>query len=240
MKGYILTCPEKPAEFKRYEDYYRHLMRNVLEGIDVNSSLDELFAITYPIAYKRMREWHNVETDIDQLTPLVSIAFMKSVKTYNPYREDASFMRLYELFIKREMIDEYFCTVNKERVLKPKYRNTELRLDKVMDSDDTGQESYANVIPDRGGSQADVITVLDCIKEGVDHVFTQVEEEGVRRDRDLKSDREIFEIMLNSKIQGEHLSQKELSKKVGMTQSMVCRIWNRYIHRLEKYVMEEC
>lgn len=241
MKGYILTCPEKPAEFKRYEDYYRHLMKNVRDGIDVNDSLDILFAITYPVAYKRMKEWKNIERDIEQLTPVIATAFLKTVRAYDVSRMDASFLKLYELFIKREMIDEYFCTVDKERVLKFKYRGSELHLDTPMSSGDNDTETYANVIPDRKGSDIDVMILKDCIHDGLNYIFEQAEKEGVRRDRDLKRDKEIFSALVLSKLNGEHITQKELGRELGLTQSRICRVYNRYIDKLEKFVMEgEC
>lgn len=231
MKGYIINCQDKPKEFKRYEDYYRHLVK---EG-----NIDELFSSLYKITYKKMKKWSHVEKDIDQLTPIVSTAFMKAVRVYDPNREDASFLKLYDLFINREMIDEYYCTVNNERVIKYKYRDLELRLDATMDSDDTGVESYANVVPDRSGSQVEVLAIRDSILEGTERIFKQAEKEE-RADRNVKRDKVIFTTLLTAKLEGRKVSQKELSKELDITQSMVCRVWNKYLPKLENYVMEEC
>ena len=238
LKGYILEREPLPAEFKRYEDYYRYLMTNVRNGVDVNGNLNILFSTTYPIAYKKMQNWLNVEPNIDQMTPIIALAFMKSVRTYDPTREDASFIKLYDLFIRREMIDEYFCTVNKERVLKFKYRALDVSLDAPFKNDEGKSENFSNLLPDNKGSDIDVMILKDCIADGIDYIFEQEDREYTRKNKNLKRDREIFRLLLESKMKGEQISQKEWGKRLNLQQSKICRIYQRYIGKLEKYVRE--
>ena len=240
MSGYELISPKKPAEFPRYEDYYRHLMTNVKKGVDVEDNLNKLFSITYPVTRKTLNKWRNIEKDKDQLTPLVATAFMETVRHYDAEREDASFLKAYNLYITREVWKEYYHIEEGESVLKHKYRNEELRLDAIVDEDGTSAESYANTVPDTKSYGVDALALHDAIIHGVNDIFTDLEKQSMRKDtrKNLQRDKETFTTLVYARLDGDNTDQKEWGKRLDMTQSMVCRIWNKYLPMLEEYVME--
>ena len=238
MSGYELISHKKPAEFPRYEDYYRHLMTNVKNGIDVEDNLNKLFSVTYPVSRKTLNKWHNIEKDKDQLMPLVATAFMETVRHYDVEREDASFLKAYNLYITKEIVSEYFHVEQGERVLKRKYRNEEVRLDAVAETDDTGSEALSNTVPDIKSYEIDALALHDAIIHGVEDIFVDLEKQPMRKDtrKNLQRDKEAFTTLVYARLEGDDTDQKEWGKKLGMTQSMICRVWNKYLPMLEDYV----
>ena len=54
--------------------------------------------------------------------------------------------------------------------------------------------------------------------------------------KNLQRDKEAFTTLVYARLEGDDTDQKEWGERLGMSQSMICRVWNKYLPMLEDYV----
>ena len=217
----------------------RRLMDNIRQGIDVERSKDDLFRLTYPMALTELKRYKNMGP-MDELVSCMSIAFMKTVKYYDPEASTVSFMNYY----KRAMHSEVIMGMNGRYRSNPKLkRDFEANIGSLEYeiADDNGKDNLSvhEMVADEywNGYFDDYINyqgLLDDIQRSL-HSTLYKKQKG-RRIRATPSDsKKAFERWVEGIVnEEEDLTQEEVGKALGIGKSGVNNAVTKYMPRFRK------
>ena len=216
----------------------RRLMNNIRQGIDVERSKDDLFRLTYPMALTELKRYKNMGP-MDELISCMSIAFMKTVKYYDPEAGTVSFMNYYKRAIQSEVI----------KGMNGKYRsNPKLKRDFEAN---IGSLEYEQTINNGKDDISFHEMVADDYWDGyfdekinyeglIDDIRTcmynvMYKKQKGRRVRTTKSDsKKSFERWIESMIHDEELTQQQVSDELSIGKSAVNNAVTLYMPRLRE------
>lgn len=216
----------------------RRLMDNIRQGIDVEKSKDDLFRLTYPMALTELKRYKNMGP-MDELVSCMSIAFMKTVKYYDPEASTVSFMNYYKRAINSEVIIGMNGRYRTNPKLKRDFEANVGSLEYELTNDDGSDNlSVHEMVADDywDGYFDEKINyegLIDDIRTCMYNVMYK-KQKG-RRVRTTKSDsKKSFERWIESMIQDEELTQQQVSNELSIGKSAVNNAVSKYMPRLRE------
>lgn len=216
----------------------RRLMDNIRQGIDVERSKDDLFRLTYPMALTELKRYSNMGP-MDELVSCMSIAFMKTVKYYDPEASTVSFMNYYKRAIQSEVIIGMNGRYRSNPKLKRDFEANIGSLEYELSNDDGSDNlSVHEMVADDywDGYFDEKINyegLIDDIRTCMYNVMYK-KQKG-RRVRSTKSDsKKSFERWIESMIQDEELTQQQVSNELSIGKSAVNNAVSKYMPRLRE------
>lgn len=216
----------------------RRLMDNIRQGIDVERSKDDLFKLTYPMALTELKRYKNMGP-MDELISCMSIAFMKTVKYYDPEAGTVSFMNYYKRAIQSEVIIGMNGRYRSNPKLKRDFEANVGSLEYELSNDDGSDNlSVHEMVADDywDGYFDEKINyegLIDDIRTCMYNVMYK-KQKG-RRVRSTKSDsKKSFERWIESMIQDEELTQQQVSNELSIGKSAVNNAVSKYMPRLRE------
>ena len=217
----------------------RRLMDNIRQGIDVERSKDDLFKLTYPMALTELKRYTNMGP-MDELITCMSIAFMKTVKYYDPEAGRVSFMNYYKRAIHSEVIIGMNGRYRSDPKLKRDFEANVGSLEYELSNDDGSDNlSIHEMVADDywDGYFDEKINyegLIDDIRTCMYNVLYK-KQKG-RRIRSTKSDsKKAFERWIDAMInEEEELTQEEVGKKLGIGKSAVNNAVTKYMPGLRE------
>lgn len=216
----------------------RRLMDNIRQGIDVERSKDDLFRLTYPMALTELKRYSNMGP-MDELVSCMSIAFMKTVKYYDPEASTVSFMNYYKRAIQSEVIIGMNGRYRSNPKLKRDFEANVGSLEYELSNDDGSDNlSVHEMVADDywDGYFDEMINyegLIDDIRTCMYNVMYK-KQKG-RRVRSTKSDsKKSFERWIESMIQEEELTQQQVSDELSIGKSAVNNAVSKYMPRLRE------
>lgn len=214
-------------------------MTNIRNGIDVERSKDDLFKLTYPMALTFLKRYTNLAPLEDMVSDL-SIAFMKTIKYYNPEASTVSFMNYYKKAIHTEVIQSrygrYISNKQLARDFEANVGSLEHPLYDKHDNEtgtiqDTVADDYWNGYFDK---LIDYEGTVDDINRCMNKVLYK-KQKG-RRVRTTKSDsKKSFERWVEAMInEEEELTQQQVADELGIGKSGVNNAVTKYMPRLRE------
>lgn len=215
----------------------RRLMDNIRQGIDVERSKDDLFRLTYPMALTEIKRYTNMGP-LDELVSYMSIAFMKTVKYYNPEATTVSFMNYY----KRAMHSEVIMGMNGRYRSNPKLKRDfeanvgSLEYELVDDNGKDNLSVHEMVADDYWDGYFDEKISYEGLIDDIRTCMYNVmyKKQKGRRVRTTKSDsKKSFERWVEAMInEEENLTQQQVSDELGIGKSGVNNAITKYMPRL--------
>lgn len=216
----------------------RRLMDNIRQGIDVERSKDDLFRLTYPMALTELKRYTNMGP-MDELISCMSIAFMKTVKYFDPEASTVSFMNYYKRAIQSEVIIGMNGRYRSNPKLKRDFEANVGSLEYELSNDDGSDNlSVHEMVADDywDGYFDEKINyegLIDDIRTCMYNVMYK-KQKG-RRVRTTKSDsKKSFERWIESMIQDEELTQQQVSDELSIGKSAVNNAVSKYMPRLRE------
>lgn len=216
----------------------RRLMDNIRQGIDVERSKDDLFKLTYPMALTELKRYTNMGP-MDELVSCMSIAFMKTVKYFDPEASTVSFMNYYKRAIQSEVIIGMNGRYRYNPQLKRDFEANVGSLEYELANDDGSDNlSIHEIVADDywDGYFDEKINyegLIDDIRTCMYNVMYK-KQKG-RRVRSTKSDsKKSFERWIESMIQDEELTQQQVSDELSIGKSAVNNAVSKYMPRLRE------
>lgn len=217
----------------------RRLMDNIRQGIDVERSKDDLFKLTYPMALTELKRYTNMGP-MDELISCTSIAFMKTVKYYDPEAGTVSFMNYYKRAIQSEVIIGMNGRYRSNPKLKRDFEANVGSLEYELTNDDGSDNlSVHEMVADDywGGYFDEKINcegLIDDIRTCMYNVMYK-KQKG-RRVRSTKSDsKKSFERWIEAMInEEEELTQQQVSNELSIGKSAVNNAISKYMPRLRE------
>lgn len=124
-------------EGREFNEFIRECVRHINAGENVEYNKDIVFRLTYHIALDHLKRYNNFD-NVEELLPIMSIAFMKTLKGYDETKPNASFMNYYKITIGREIIQTYNRHRNSSEEFQEyvqKCEKTKVYLDEPLDVD---------------------------------------------------------------------------------------------------------
>lgn len=216
----------------------RRLMSNIKNGIDVQQSKDDLFRLTYPMALTFLKRYTNL-APLEEIVSDLSVAFMKTVKYYNPEASTVSFMNYYKKAIHTEVIQSKYGRYRSDKQLAREFEanlgSLEFPLyDKHDKETGTIRETVADEYWDGYfDKKIDYEGTVDDINRCMNDVLYK-KQKG-RRIRMTPSDSKIaFERWVGAMIDDEDLTQQQVGNELGIGKSAVNNAVNKYMPRLRE------
>lgn len=216
----------------------RRLMDNIRQGIDVERSKDDLFKLTYPMALTELKRYANMGP-MDELISCMSIAFMKTVKYYDPEASTVSFMNYYKRAIQSEVIIGMNGRYRSNPKLKRDFEANIGSLEYELTNDDGSDNlSVHEMVADDYwdgyfDEKIDYEGLIDDIRTCMYNVMYK-KQKG-RRVRLTKSDsKKSFERWIEAMIQDEELTQQQVSDELSIGKSAVNNAVTKYMPRLRE------
>lgn len=216
----------------------RRLMDNIRQGIDVERSKDDLFKLTYPMALTELKRYTNMGP-MDELISCMSIAFMKTIKYFDPEASTVSFMNYYKRAIYSEVIIGMNGRYRYDPKLKRDFEANVGSLEYELSNDDGSDNlSIHEIVADDywDGYFDEKINyegLIDDIRTCMYNVMYK-KQKG-RRVRSTKSDsKKSFERWIESMIQDEELTQQQVSDELSIGKSAVNNAVSKYMPRLRE------
>lgn len=231
-----------PKGYKMSE-YCLVLAKKIYDGIDIESSKDKLFRMTYPLMMNEMQKYRNLK-DMEDLITDLSFAFMKALRSFDPYKKGASFIGYYRKALFSEVVHNTYGKYRKteeDRNLKRKFEATLGYLDEPVYSKDGGEVGLLqDIIEDKN---ADLISyILDKDYLNIAHKIIDEMFDGHRSGRKSPRTKEVFIKYIDGILTGDEINGNQLARDYGMGRSGV---WNiiRYhkpifTEKIKQYYME--
>lgn len=234
---YDVEYYEIPKEYK-YNDFINKLVIDIRAGVNVEENKDILFRITYPLAVKELKKYSAIDTYAEML-PDVSIAFMKTLKNYDPYKERASFMNYYKLAMRSEILLTRYQNRNTEdKRLRTLYDDSVASLDMRFGNkkgEDVG--TVADVVADSNADVTKDIMYNDLV-ETIYYAMDMIKV-GACDPEMFERDKAIFMRYLEFCINGEKITHRELSEEFGVSHTYIRNRIEDYKGRLEAILQRE-
>ena len=153
-------------EGREFNEYIRECVRHINAGEDVEYNKDIVFRLTYFIAVDYLKKFTNFD-ELGELLPIMSIAFMKTLKGYDETKPNASFMNYYKITIGREIIQTYNRHRNSSEEFQEyvqKCEKTKVYLDEPLEVD-TERITVGHTIADPNVNIEEELLFEDLKKE---------------------------------------------------------------------------
>ena len=216
----------------------RRLMDNIRQGIDVERSKDDLFKLTYPMALTELKRYTNMGP-MDELISCMSIAFMKTIKHYDPEADTVSFMNYYKRAIYSEVIIGMNGRYRSNPKLKRDFEANVGSLEYEISNDDGSDNlSVHEMVADDywDGYFDEMINyegLIDDIRTCMYNVMYKKQKGRIVRSTTSDS-KKSFERWVESMIQDEELTQQQVSDELSIGKSAVNNAVSRYMPRLRE------
>lgn len=230
---YEVSAYRIPEGYKM-SDYAIKLCKDIRNDIDKEDAMDKLFRMTYPIMLKELKKYTNFGP-LDELSPDLSIAFMKTVKKFNPDNPNASFINYYKQTLKTEILSNYYGkykTTEETRNLKRTFEDTMGSLDDPLyNKDGVETNSWYDVIEDKNTNIEEEILANDykyTIHRIVDKIF---DKKGKGRSAKCARPKAMFTEYVDSILDDEGLGQIDIARKYGIGRSGINKTITTYMPR---------
>ena len=216
----------------------RRLMDNIRQGIDVERSKDDLFRLTYPMALTFLKRYTNLSSIEDMVSDL-SIAFMKTVKYYNPDAGTVSFMNYYKRAIHSEVIQSRYGVHRYNKELLNFYEGTMEYLDRPINNKELIEDgNYSDLIEDKywDGYFDNLINeegFIDDLRRAVNNALYK-KKKGVAIRKTKSKAKMAFEIYIDNLIHDKYITQEQIGKQLGIGKSNVNNNVSLYMSRLRE------
>lgn len=230
---YEVSAYRIPEGYKMNE-FAIKLCKDIRNDIDKEDAMDKLFRMTYPIMLKELKKYTNFGP-LDELSPNLSLAFMKTVKKFNPDNPNASFINYYKQTLKTEILSNYYGkykTTEESRNLKKTFEGAIGSLDDpLFNKDGIETNSWYDVIEDKNTNIEEEILANDykyTIHRIVDKIF---DKKGKGRSEKCARPKAVFTDYIESILDDEGHTQVDLSKKYGIGRSGINKTITTYMPR---------
>lgn len=230
---YEVSAYRIPEGYKM-NDYAIKLCKDIRNDINKEDAMDKLFRMTYPIMLTELKKYTNFGP-LDELSPDLSLAFMKTVKKFNPDNPNASFINYYKQTLKTEILSNYYGkykTTEESRNLKKTFEGTIGSLDDPLyNKDGVETNSWYDVIEDKNTNIEEEILANDykyTIHRIVDKIF---DKKGKGRSAKCARPKAMFTEYLDSILDDEGLGQIDIANKYGIGRSGINKTITTYMPR---------
>lgn len=230
---YEVSAYRIPEGYKM-NGYAIKLCKDIRNDIDKEDAMDKLFRMTYPIMLKELKKYTNFGP-LDELSPDLSLAFMKTVKKFNPDNPNASFINYYKQTLKTEILSNYYGkykTTEETRNLKRTFEDTMGSLDDPLyNKDGVETNSWYDVIEDKNTNIEEEILANDykyTIHRIVDKIF---DKKGKGRSAKCARPKAMFTEYVDSILDDEGLGQIDIANKYGIGRSGINKTITTYMPR---------
>lgn len=230
---YEVSAYRIPEGYKM-NDYAIKLCKDIRNDIDKEDAMDKLFRMSYPIMLKELKKYTNFGP-LDELSPDLSLAFMKTVKKFNPDNPKASFINYYKQTLKTEILSNYYGkykTTEESRNLKKTFEGTIGSLDDPLyNKDGVETNSWYDVIEDKNTNIEEEILANDykyTIHRIVDKIF---DKKGKGRSAKCARPKAMFTEYVDSILDDEGLGQIDIANKYGIGRSGINKTITTYMPR---------
>ena len=230
---YEVSAYRIPEGYKM-NDYAIKLCKDIRNDIDKEDAMDKLFRMSYPIMLKELKKYTNFGP-LDELSPDLSLAFMKTVKKFNPDNPKASFVNYYKQTLKTEILSNYYGkykTTEESRNLKRTFEDTMGSLDDPLyNKDGVETNSWYDVIEDKNTNIEEEILANDykyTIHRIVDKIF---DKKGKGRSAKCARPKAMFTEYVDSILDDEGLGQIDIANKYGIGRSGINKTITTYMPR---------
>lgn len=234
---YDVEYYEIPKEYK-YNDFINKLVIDIRAGVNVEENKDILFRITYPLAVKELKKYSAIDTYAEML-PDVSIAFMKTLKNYDPYKERSSFMNYYKLAMRSEILLTRYQNRNTEdKRLRTLYDDSVASLDMRFGNkkgEDVG--TVADMVADSNADITKDIMYNDLV-ETIYYAMDMIKVGMDDRERYYR-DRAIFMRHVEACMNEEKITLREIAEEFDVSYTYARRMVEDYKGRLKAVLQKE-
>lgn len=153
-------------EGREFNEFIRECVRHINAGENVEYNKDIVFRLTYHIALDHLKRYTNFD-DVEEMLPIMSIAFMKTLKGYDETKPNASFLNYYKITIGREIIQTYNRHRNSSEEFQEyvqKCEKTKVYLDEPLEVD-TERITVGHTIADLNVNIEEELLFEDLKKE---------------------------------------------------------------------------
>lgn len=230
---YEVSAYRIPEGYKM-NDYAIKLCNDIRNDIDKEDAMDKLFRMTYPIMLKELKKYTNFGP-LDELSPDLSLAFMKTVKKFNPDNPNASFINYYKQTLKTEILSNYYGkykTTEESRNLKKTFEGTIGSLDDPLyNKDGVETNSWYDVIEDKNTNIEEEILANDY-KYTIHRIINKIfDKKGKGRSAKCARPKAMFTEYVDSILDDEGLGQIDIANKYGIGRSGINKTITTYMPR---------
>lgn len=233
---YEVSAYKIPEGYKM-NDYAIKLCHDIRNDIDKEDAMDKLFRMTYPLMLKELKKYTNFGP-LDELTPDLSIAFMKTVKKFNPDNPNASFVNYYKQTLKTEILANYYGkykSTEESRTLKKTFEGTMGSLDDpLFNKDGIETNSWYDVIEDKNTNIEEEILANDykyTIHRIVNKMF---DKKGIIQKERAARPKAMFTEYVDAILDGNEVTQAEIADKYGIGRSGMNKTMTTYMPRFKE------
>ena len=210
------------------------LCKDIKNDIDKEDAMDKLFRMSYPIMLKELKKYTNFGP-LDELSPDLSLAFMRTIDKFDPDNTNASFINYYKQVLKTTILCNYYGKYknNEEsRNLKKNFENTIGSLDDPLyNKDGMETSSWYDVIEDKNTNIEEEILANDY-KYTIQRIINKIfDKKGKGRSEKSTRPKAVFTDYVDSILDDEGLTQVDLSKKYGIGRSGINKTITTYMPR---------
>ena len=207
---------------------------DIRNNIDKEDAMDKLFRMSYPIMLTELKKYTNFGP-LDELSPDLSLAFMRTIDKFNPDNTNASFINYYKQVLKTTILCNYYGKYknNEEsRNLKKNFENTIGSLDDpLFNKDGMETSSWYDVIEDKNTNIEEEILANDY-KYTIQRIINKIfDKKGKGRSAKCARPKAVFRDYVDSILDDEGLTQVDLSKKYGIGRSGINKTITTYMPR---------
>lgn len=216
----------------------RRLMDNIRQGIDVERSKDDLFKLTYPMALTALKRYTNLNSIEDMFGDL-SIAFMKTIKYYNPNAGTVSFMSYYIRAIHSEVIKSRYGANRCHKELLHYYEGTMEYLDRPIKNVKSIEDGiYSDLIEDKyWDGYLDCLISDECfiddLRIAVNNVLYK-KKKSAAISKPKSRAKLAFELYIDNLINDKGITQAQIGRQLNMGRSNIANIICKYMPRLRE------
>lgn len=224
-------------EGKGYSEHVLDLACKIKRGEDVEKSKEELFCLTYSIMTKEIQKLTYIRP-AEELVADLSVAFMKTLKYFNPDIPNASFINYYKLTFKHEAASNYYGDYAAQHT---ELRKTvdyfkksigsleELSLFATQACSSDNNLDANDILPDTVNVEKDAMdsTFIEDVHKAIEEIFPK----DRRKTERVKS---IFTMYIDSVLNNTGLTMTKISELHGTKKAHASHTIKRYLPRLQE------
>lgn len=221
-----------------YSEYAKDLVRDIKNGKNIEDAKDKLFRMSYPIVAPELKKFASMG-DPEDFTGDMSIAFMNTIKNFDPDKEGASFINYYKRAIKNEIINSYFGKYKnkKEWMDEYNYHKQGIRSlhEPLFDKNDKETGFLGDIIVDESidfDENINYISLTNSIYKGIDEIF--------KKNKKLKNrGKDMFTYYIDNCVKKGEITQLEVGAKFNASRGNVSNIMALYKPKLKEILQRE-
>lgn len=223
-------------EGKTTSQAIEELIFNIRNGINAEQSKDDLFKLTYPMALTEAKRFQNVGRPLDELTSDLSIAFMKTLKNYNPEANTVSFMNYYKKAIMSTVIESRYGRFKEDKDFLRAFEAKLGSLDYALICKNGDEEmTLYDTLEDKRMDLERTIENIDLVQD-IQYCMDKIFKTGGRGRGEKRnaSARKQFETWVLNLVLDSGYSQRQVAESVGCGRSGLNNVIARYMPRLQE------